>query len=323
MTSAQGSPSHGVGAEYGEVLDAYRQAGVDPAGLSRPHVAALVVSGNRVLHRAEVPGVTFEIQQHPAGIDADVVVAPGTRPDQPVHLCFGRLAPEGTLEIRMTIHVGTGAAVRFLACCTFPRATRIRHRMESTIQVDAGASVDYEEVHFHGPHGGIEVVARTRVVVAKDARYVSSFSLVHGRVGVLDVGYEVSVGAHGIADLTTKAFGRGDDRVRVEEVLHLDGEHARGVLKSRIAVRDSASSEVMTTAEGNAPHCRGHMDCAEIVRGRATASNVPHVVVRDEQARITHEAAIGTVNRAELETLMARGLDEDDAVDVIIRGMLR
>ncbi len=130
-------------------------------------------------------------------------------------------------------------------------------------------------------------------------------------------------GPHGVADLTTQVFGRRDGRVRVEEVLHLNGEYARGVLKSRIAVRDSATSDVMTTAEGNAAHCRGHMDCAEIVRGHATASNVPHVVVRDEHARITHEAAIGTVNRTELETLMARGLDEDEAVDVIIRGMLR
>jgi len=65
------------------------------------------------------------------------------------------------------------------------------------------------------------------------------------------------------------------------------------------------------------------MDCAEIVRGRATASNTPHVIVRDDQAHITHEAAIGTVDRKELETLMARGLDEDEAVDVIVRGMLR
>jgi uncharacterized protein len=46
------------------------------------------------------------------------------------------------------------------------------------------------------------------------------------------------------------------------------------------------------------------------------------VIVRDDQARVTHEAAIGTVNKKELETLMSRGLDEDEAVDVIIRGML-
>jgi hypothetical protein len=38
---------------------------------------------------------------------------------------------------------------------------------------------------------------------------------------------------------------------------------------------------------------------------------------------VTHEAAIGSVDKKELETLMARGLDEEQAVDVIIRGMLR
>ena len=37
---------------------------------------------------------------------------------------------------------------------------------------------------------------------------------------------------------------------------------------------------------------------------------------------MTHEAALGTVDKKELETLMARGLDEETAVDVIIRGML-
>ncbi|MGQ9767684.1 MAG: SufD family Fe-S cluster assembly protein, partial [Anaerolineae bacterium] len=46
------------------------------------------------------------------------------------------------------------------------------------------------------------------------------------------------------------------------------------------------------------------------------------VLVRNDRAQVTHEASIGSVNRKELETLMARGLDEDAAVDVIIRGML-
>ena len=70
------------------------------------------------------------------------------------------------------------------------------------------------------------------------------------------------------------------------------------------------------------PGAVGHMDCTEIVRGEAVARNVPVVVVRDDRARVTHEAAIGSVSRRELETLMARGLDEEDAVDIIIRGML-
>jgi len=39
-------------------------------------------------------------------------------------------------------------------------------------------------------------------------------------------------------------------------------------------------------------------------------------------AQVTHEAAIGSVDRKQLLTLMARGLEEDKAVDVIIKGML-
>jgi hypothetical protein len=65
------------------------------------------------------------------------------------------------------------------------------------------------------------------------------------------------------------------------------------------------------------------MDCTEIVRGMAEARNVPIVVVRDDGARVTHEAAIGSVGKKELETLMARGLTEEQAVDVIIRSMLK
>jgi len=59
------------------------------------------------------------------------------------------------------------------------------------------------------------------------------------------------------------------------------------------------------------------------VRDQAHAHNEPRVVVCNDQAQVTHEAAIGTVNRKELETLLARGLDENEAVDLIIRGMIR
>ena len=64
------------------------------------------------------------------------------------------------------------------------------------------------------------------------------------------------------------------------------------------------------------------MDCIEIVRDQAVASAIPVVRVRDDRAHVTHEAAIGTVNKKELETLMAHGLDEEGAIDAIIRGML-
>ena len=40
----------------------------------------------------------------------------------------------------------------------------------------------------------------------------------------------------------------------------------------------------------------------------------------DERAKVTHEAAIGSVDKKQVETLISRGLDESEAVDMIVRG---
>ncbi len=50
---------------------------------------------------------------------------------------------------------------------------------------------------------------------------------------------------------------------------------------------------------------------------------MPKLKVVDERAKLTHEAVIGSVDKRQIETLMARGLREDEAVDVVVRGMLR
>jgi hypothetical protein len=47
------------------------------------------------------------------------------------------------------------------------------------------------------------------------------------------------------------------------------------------------------------------------------------VEVFHETAKVTHEAAIGSVDKAQLETLMSRGLKQNEAIDLIIKGMLR
>lgn len=62
----------------------------------------------------------------------------------------------------------------------------------------------------------------------------------------------------------------------------------------------------------------------EIVKGKdARVSPVPRLLVTDARAKLTHEAAIGSVDKKQVETLMARGLTEEESVDVVVRGILR
>jgi len=66
----------------------------------------------------------------------------------------------------------------------------------------------------------------------------------------------------------------------------------------------------------------GHVDCTEIIKDQAVARAIPIVDVRHPEAKVTHEAAIGSVDSTQLQTLMAHGLDEEEASDVIIQGLL-
>ncbi len=308
--------------EFEALMQAYEEAGGKADILRTPRIASAVISGNRVLATNQIEGVSIETEESESGVRAAITVAPGTKVDHPVHLCFGMIPGEGRQEIISEFEIGADAEIGFLVHCTFPNAVDLEHVMDARVHVGPGATMRYSETHYHGPHGGIRVLPTTHAQVDEGGYLESEFNLTHGRVGRLDVRFEVDVADEGVIELTTKAYGLADDEICVNEIIRLNGEGARGLTKTRVAVRDRATSEIYTTAEGNAPGAVGHMDCTEIVRDAAVARNVPVVVVRHERARVTHEAAIGSVNRKEMETLMARGLDEDEAVDIIIRGML-
>lgn len=308
--------------DFEAILEAYNEAGGKVTALRSDRIASMVINADQVLAVNEIPGVQVETSQIPSGVKARIAVDPGTQLEYPIHLCFGMVSEEGKQEIVPEFEIGEGAEVGFLAHCTFPNAIDLSHLMEAHIHVGPGATMRYVERHYHGPQGGIKVLPTVHVDVGEGARFENEFSLIHGRVGRMEIKLEADVEARGATELSTKAYGLADDVIRVEEIVRLNGADARGVTKTRVAVRDQATSEIYTTAEGNAPGARGHMDCTEIVRGEAVARNVPSVVVRHDQARVTHEAAIGSVSRKELETLMSRGLSEEEAVDILIRGML-
>jgi len=309
--------------EMESMLDAYKQAGGNPNDLNSPEVATLVVSGNEVLGSHSIPGVHLKATPIDNGVRAYISVDPGVLVERPVHLCFGVIPAEGIQQIEAEYDIGEEAHVQFLAHCSFPNAVKVTHNMIANIHIGRNASLIYTEEHYHGQTGGIEIHPVSKINIEEGGKFTSNFVLTRGRIGFLDLDYDVIAGKDTIVELVTKAIGSGDDRVKVMEYVRLNGENARGLAKSRVAVKGQASSEVNTTTEGNAAGARGHMDCTEVISDQATASNNPLVWVTHPKAQVTHEAAIGTVNQKEMETLMARGLDEEEAVDLIIRAMIR
>jgi len=290
--------------------------------ITSPDVAHVEIHGNEVLGMHLVPGLEVEAEELEDGISATVRVREGVQIEKPVNMCFGLIPESGVQRIRMGVELEDGARAAVVSSCTFPNAVEVLHEMEAEIRLGRSAEYIYLERHVHSDQGGVKVVPRTKVLLGEDAYFRSDFEMLRGRVGVLDIEYAAECAARSVLEMNARVSGRGDDRIDIHEKAILAGERARGVLTTNIAVRDRARADIRNTLRAEAPYARGHVDCKEIIRDQGQARAVPIVEVVDPRAHVTHEAAIGSVDSKQLETLMAHGLDEDAATDMIIEGLL-
>ncbi len=309
-------------ADLAPFLDALRLAGEDPSQVFTDETAHLLAYDHQIVSLQAIPGVVVFANTESGVIKAQVTILEGFAIVQPVHLCFSLLDRIGGQNVELDLTVQPGASATIWSHCLFAHAERAFHAMEALVRIQQRASLNYQESHYHGMYGGIQVRPRAKIQLDEEARFRSDFSLLQGRVGLLDVDYVVDVGPGAIAELTSRVYGHVTDQIRMREQINLVGERARGLIKSRIAAEDKATAQILGVMHGNAPGARGHVDCLEIVRGQGVVSAIPEVQVSHPQAKVTHEAAIGSVDPKQLETLLARGLDPDEAVERIILGML-
>ena len=75
---------------------------------------------------------------------------------------------------------------------------------------------------------------------------------------------------------------------------------------------------------GLAPDIKAHLECRGLILAPTGAIiAIPELEGRVAGVDMSHEAAVGRIAAEEIEYLMARGLNEEEAVSTIVRGFLR
>ncbi|XPV77842.1 MAG: SufB/SufD family protein [Desulfovibrio sp.] len=67
---------------------------------------------------------------------------------------------------------------------------------------------------------------------------------------------------------------------------------------------------------------KGHLECKGLILGDGIIHAIPELYASKEGVELSHEAAVGKIAQEEIEYLMARGMDEDEATSTIVRGFL-
>ena len=306
-------------------ISSAKKCGFDTALMQAAGIPHFYAESNKILSFRKTAGLEMKAQSFKEGIKIKLVVKKGVKMKKPIFLCFGILKSQGKQVILPEIILEEKAEAQILAHCAFPVAKKITHQMEAAVKLGKNSKLSYQEKHYHGENFGTEVLPNFKVFLERGSSFNNEFILDQGSVGKLKINLEVELKKEALAEIINKiATQGGRDKVEIFDKVLLRGENSRSLIKSRAAAIGGGNVFLQGETIALAKGACGHIDCQEIIIGeRSVAKAIPIVEVRHPEARVTHEASVGKVNQKELETLMTRGLSEEEATDFIVRGVVK
>lgn len=299
-----------------------KMCGIEHALDSKSH---FYIEKNKVISQLAGKGVEFNSKETKNGVEAEVRIKRGAKIKKPLFFCFGILGKDDEQLVIPNITVEDDAEVNIIAHCSFPHAQGATHNMEAKFTIGKNAKFSYDEHHYHGAFSGAKVYPKLNLDIKENGEFDSNFVQTQGTVGEVGIEIEGTLNKKAKATLESKVLGKSaKDSINITEKINLSGPESKSLIKMRAAAKDGGRVYMQGETYASGRGAVGHVDCQEIVVGKnSTARAVPIVEVTNDQARVTHEASVGKINQKELETLMTRGLDEEEATELIIKSMMQ
>ena len=284
-------------------------------------VPKLLLHENKIVDMKTIPGIEVNAKETEHGIKAEVKIKKGYKINKPIYLCFGVLEDSFEQDIDMHFIAEENSDSKVYVFCSFPQGKEVKHIMKGLFELRDKAKFHYQEFHYHGEEGAF-VNTKIDVLLGKKSSFLTTFSLLYGTVGALNYVVNGKLDDNSKFVSVARVKSKKQDKVLVNENAELNGVESATVLKSRLVASGDSHAKFIGKVIGKGDNSKGHVDCKEILLDNGVAETIPQLRVVNKRARLTHEAAIGSVDKKELETLEARGLSREEATDLIVRGML-
>lgn len=215
-------------------------------------------------------------------------------------------------EENSEMHIITG-------CSTSSHLTSGLHVGVSEFYVKKGAILKYTMIHDWGEN--VYVRPRTATHVEAGGVFISNYislkpvgSLQMSPVTYLD-------GKNAVARFNSVLIASEGTCMDIGSNVLLNAENTRAEILSR-AITTGGDIIARGTLEGNMVGVKGHLECKGLLLKEGLLHAIPELKASVPGVELSHEAAVGKIDQREIEYLMARGLDEEEAVSTIVRGFL-
>jgi hypothetical protein len=246
---------------------------------------------------------------------------PGAKVEFPLQACL-YMSREGLAQnVHNIIIAEKGSELHIITgCATSQRVKSGLHVGISEFYVKEGAHVAFTMIH----NWAEEMVVRPRscAVIERDGIFMSNYICMEPVKTLQMYPTAYCIGENATVRYNNILLSPEGSDMDVGSRIYLSAREDKAEVITRAITR---GGKIVARGHliGEVPDIRAHLECRGLILSeKGVIHAIPELEGRVSGVDLSHEAAVGKIAEEEIQYLMARGLNGDEAISAIVRGFL-
>lgn len=247
---------------------------------------------------------------------------PGTKEVFPVQACMF-IADQEVLQTTHNIVIAEENSELHLitGCATGDDVSFALHVGITEMYLKPGSKITFTMVHNWAEQ--VEVRPRTGIQLADNTTYINNYILTSPVRSIQSYPTAYCNGENSRVIFQSIQGGQKDSIIDVGSRAYLNAKGAAGEVISRAVSKDESKIYSRGHLAGTVPNVKGHLECHGLVLSDdSMIYAVPELEASSANLEMSHEAAVGKIDEDEINYLTSRGITEEEAASMIVRGFL-
>jgi len=237
--------------------------------------------------------------------------------DFPIQACFYTKKSKSQIIHNIFVAEPNSKAHLISGCTT--SIQECKHTGISHYLIKDNASLSVTRIHHWLPT--TSVFSKSSTLVKKNGIFISNYIVLYPPKK--EQSHSITnVKENGTTRFNTVVYAKEYSNFNINDEVFLEEKNARSEIINKAL---SKGGKVITRGhiQGRGENTKGHMECnGLLLNDRGKIETMPALEAINSKTDLSHEAGIGRISGEELNYLMSRGIDEETAKSLIVRGFL-
>ena len=246
---------------------------------------------------------------------------PGAKVRMPVQTCLLLKNRNTKQHVHNVLIAEEGSEFEVVTgCATTKGVEKGLHLGISEFFLKKNSKLTFTMIHNWSEFIGVR--PRTSVIMDEGATYINNYVALKPVKSIQTYPTAHMNGSNGVCRFNSVAVAHPGSVMDLGSRAILNAPGCKAELISR-TITTGGTVIARGQLVGNSPGIKAHLECKGLIMSeKGIQIAIPELEARVPDVEMTHEAAVGKIAQDQVEYLMSRGLTEEEAVGMIVRGFL-